>query len=107
MFSRETIGVAMDALRANKVKAALTMLGVVIGSACIVLVVTIALIGKTYVMAQIEGVGSNLVYASYFSNSPVRPVAAEISLGHLEAAKQLPHVVEAAGKHDMSGSVII
>jgi putative ABC transport system permease protein len=107
MFSRETIHLAIDALRANKVKAALTMLGVVIGSACIVLVVTIALIGKTYVMAQIEGVGSNLVYASYFSNSPVRPVADEISLGDLEAAKQLPHVVEAAGTHDMSGSVII
>ena len=107
MFSRETIGVAMDALRANKVKAALTMLGVVIGSACIVLVVTIALIGKVYVLAQIEGVGSNLVYASYFSNSPVRPVADEISLADLEMAKQLPHVVEAAGTHDMSGSVII
>ncbi|MDT8068242.1 MAG: ABC transporter permease [Terriglobia bacterium] len=107
MFSRETIRVAMDALRANKVKAALTMLGVVIGSACIVLVVTIALIGKTYVMAQIEGVGSNLVYASYFSNSPVRPVADEISLGDLAAAKQLPHVVEAAGTHDMSSSVVI
>ncbi|MGE5114775.1 MAG: ABC transporter permease [Acidobacteriaceae bacterium] len=107
MFSRETIQVAMDALRANKVKAALTMLGVVIGSACIVLVVTIALIGKTYVMAQIEGVGSNLIYASYFSNSPVRPVADEISLGDLDAVKQLPHVVEAAGTHDMSASVVI
>ncbi len=62
-IDRETWGVAVDALKANKVKAALTMLGVVIGSACIVLVVTIALIGKTYVLAQIEGVGSNLVVA--------------------------------------------
>ena len=55
--NKETWQVAFDALRANKVKAALTMLGVIIGSACIVLVVTIALIGKTYVLAQIEGVG--------------------------------------------------
>jgi putative ABC transport system permease protein len=97
----------MDALRANKVKAALTMLGVVIGSACIVLVVTIALIGKNYVLAQIEGVGSNIVYASYFSNSQTRPVADEISLGDLAAVKQLPKVVEAAGTHDMSASVVI
>lgn len=107
MFSRETINLAIDALRANKVKAALTMLGVVIGSACIVLVVTIALIGKTYVLAQIEGVGSNLVYASYMSNSPVRPVADEISIADLDAAKQLPHVAEVAGTHDMSSSITI
>ncbi len=107
MFSRETFQVAMDALRANKVKAALTMLGVVIGSACIVLVVSIALIGKTYVMAQIEGVGSNLVYAFFFSNTPVRPVSDEINLGDLAAVKQLPKVAEAAGTHDMQMSVVI
>lgn len=107
MFNRETFQVAMDALRANKVKAALTMLGVVIGSACIVLVVTIALIGKTYVMAQIEGVGSNLIYAFYFSNSPIRPVSDEISLGDLEAVKALPKVAEAAGTHDMQMSAVI
>ncbi len=41
----------------------LTMLGVIIGSACIVLVVTVALVGKRYVVGQIEGVGVNLIYA--------------------------------------------
>ena len=40
------------------------MLGVIIGSGCIVLVVTVALVGKRYIITQIEGVGSNLVYAS-------------------------------------------
>lgn len=107
MISRETMGVALEALRANKVKAALTMLGVVIGSACIVLVVTIALIGKTYVMAQIEGVGSNLVYAYFFSNNPNHPISDEISLGDLQAVSELPKVVEAAGTHDMQMSVVI
>ncbi len=72
MISNETWLVAIDALRANKVKAALTMLGVIIGSACIVLVVTIALIGRNYVLAQIEGVGSNLVYAYYTSGENSR-----------------------------------
>ena len=107
MISRETVGVALEALRANKVKAALTMLGVVIGSACIVLVVTIALLGKTYVLAQIEGVGSNLVYAYYFSNNPVRPVSDEISYADLQAVRQLPKVAEAAGTHDMQMSVVL
>jgi putative ABC transport system permease protein len=104
----ETWQVALDALRANKVKAALTMLGVVIGSACIVLVVTIALIGKTYVLAQIEGVGSNIVYANYSGGTAnARSQADEISLNDMAAVRHLPHVSEVAGTFDMATSVVI
>jgi putative ABC transport system permease protein len=107
-ISRETWQVALDALRANKVKAALTMLGVVIGSACIVLVVTIALIGKTYVLAQIEGVGSNIVYATYTGGTAnARSQADEISLSDMEAIRHLPHVIEAAGTYDMPTSIVV
>ena len=60
---RETLLVALDALRANKLRAFLTALGVVIGSACIVLVVTVALTGRKFVIGQIAGVGANLVWA--------------------------------------------
>jgi putative ABC transport system permease protein len=106
--NRETWQVALDALRANKVKAALTMLGVVIGSACIVLVVTIALIGKTYVLAQIEGVGSNIVYANYSGGTAnARSQADEIGLNDMEAVRHLPHVSEVAGTYDMATSVVI
>lgn len=109
MISNETWRVAIDALKANKVKAALTMLGVVIGSACIVLVVTVALLGKTYVLAQIEGVGSNLVYAYLVSGiqREQRPLADEVSLADLEAVRALPRVTEAAGTHDISSSTVI
>src|SRR6202021_1810602 len=58
----ETWRLALQALRVNKIRTMLTTLGVVIGSACIVLVVTVALTGKRYVVSQIEGVGANLVY---------------------------------------------
>ena len=107
-ISRETWQVALDALRANKVKAALTMLGVVIGSACIVLVVTIALIGKTYVLAQIEGVGSNLVYAYYTGGTAsARSQTDEITQDDLEAVRHLPHVVEVAGTFDLANSIVV
>ena len=46
MIRSETWKTALDALRANKFKAFLTMLGVVIGSACLVLVVTVGLTGR-------------------------------------------------------------
>ena len=107
MVSSETWGVAIDALRANKVKAALTMLGVVIGSACIVLVVTIALIGKNYVISQIEGVGSNLVYAYYRGGGGVRTIADEISIADMNAVRELPHVVEVAGTHDTTNLNVV
>ncbi|HUK30575.1 MAG TPA: hypothetical protein VLV89_05630, partial [Candidatus Acidoferrum sp.] len=64
MVGSETFTVAIDALRANKMRAFLTMIGVIIGSACIVLVVTISLTGRQYILGLIQGVGSNLIIAS-------------------------------------------
>jgi putative ABC transport system permease protein len=105
----ETWKLAMQALRANKVRAILTMLGVVIGSACIVLVVTVALAGQRYVIAQIEGVGANIVYAELLrTSSQPTSLADEISLEDLAAVRQgIPEVVEAAGTNDFLVSVVI
>jgi putative ABC transport system permease protein len=102
MIRGETFQTALDALRANKFKAFLTMLGVVIGSACLVLVVTIGLTGKQYILHQIEGVGANLIYGWHVASGPEesRPIADEISLGDLAAARQLPGVARAAGSFD-------
>src|SRR5256885_11733427 len=63
MDLRETLSVAIDALRGNKLRAILTSLGVIIGSASIVLVVTVALTSRKFVLSQIEATGSNLVWA--------------------------------------------
>src|SRR5580693_1719540 len=108
MLRNETWMVALEALWANKIRAFLTTLGVVIGSACIVLVVTVALSGRRYVIAQIEGVGSNLVYAR-LELDPNRPAMLqdELSLGDMDAAKtSIPGVVMVAGTRGMQSSVI-
>jgi len=100
---------AVEALRANKVRAALTMLGVVIGSACIVLVVTVALTGRKYIVAQIEAVGSNIVYASLAHTSGSQTIALgdEISLSDMETVRQsVPQVVQVAGTNDIQMSVV-
>jgi len=110
MVSGEIWRVALDALRANKVKAALTMLGVVIGSACIVLVVTVSLTGKRYIISQIEGVGANLVYAYYVAAGPLqaRPIADEISLADMKQVRQqIPQVAEVAGTSDTLMTIAI
>ncbi|HEY7791108.1 MAG TPA: ABC transporter permease [Vicinamibacterales bacterium] len=110
MFSRETWRVALEALRQNKLRALLAMLGVVIGTGCIVLVVTVALTGRQYIIAQIEAVGANLVYADHInpSTDQASTLGDEITLGDLAAVKaEVPQVVAAAGTHDIPMTVIV
>lgn len=53
--------VALDALRANRLRSALTMLGVVVGVAAVVLLVAIGAGAKQKVEQQVQGLGSNLL----------------------------------------------
>ena len=98
MDMRETLSVAIDALRANKLRAVLTSLGVIIGSACIVLVVTIALTSQKYVISQIEAIGSNMVYVELVNaSSKTTPLNYELTLGDMDAVKaNVPGVTEVA-----------
>jgi putative ABC transport system permease protein len=65
MDFREFLAQASAAFRADKVRATMTALGMVIGTSSLILVVTIALSGKQYVLGQIENIGTNLVWAEY------------------------------------------
>ena len=59
--TREAFGVALDALRANRLRSALTMLGVIIGVAAVVILVAIGSGAKQEVESQVEGLGSNII----------------------------------------------
>jgi putative ABC transport system permease protein len=98
----ESVRFAVWALAVDKVKASLTMLGVVIGSAAIVLVVTIASTGKVHMISQIEGIGSNLAYASLDRAGTTTVPEDELTPGDLSAARQaLPGVRAVAGTYDL------
>ncbi|GAC1671205.1 MAG: ABC transporter permease [Candidatus Acidiferrum sp.] len=107
MHLRETFSVAIDALRANKLRAVLTSIGVIIGSASIVLVVTVALTGKKFVISQIEAVGSNLVWAELVQRpDKAQPLSYEMTLEDVKSAAALPGVVEVAGTRELPMVVI-
>jgi putative ABC transport system permease protein len=61
----EALSFSVQALRQNPVRSLLTGLGMVIGTASVILVVTISLTSQNYILEQIEGVGSNMIFASY------------------------------------------
>lgn len=109
MEFRETLTVAIDALKANKLRALLTSIGVIIGSASIVLVVTIALTSRKYVISQIEAVGSNLVWAEMIRTpDKAQPLSHELTLADMQAVKSgIPGVVAVAGISDMPMTVAV
>ena len=109
MDLRETLSVAIDALRSNKLRAILTSLGVIIGSASIVLVVTVALTSQKYVIGQIEAIGSNMVYVELVSAGRTgQPLSYELTLDDMNAIKAtVPGVTEVAGTRELPMAVVV
>ncbi|MFQ5664835.1 MAG: ABC transporter permease [Candidatus Binatia bacterium] len=54
---------ALDGLAGQKRRSILTVLGIAIGTASVVGVVSVGLLGREYIIDQIEGVGANLIFA--------------------------------------------
>src|SRR5215469_16572092 len=72
---REALGFSAQALRANPVRSLLTGLGMAIGTASVILVVTISLTSRDYILEQIEGIGSNIIFGYYVSAGPATATA--------------------------------
>src|SRR5579864_210857 len=61
----EILNFSYDTFCSNKVRFMLTALGMVIGTASLILVVSIGLTGRQYVLNLIQGIGANLIWAEY------------------------------------------
>ena len=100
MFLREALRFSAEALRANPVRSMLTGLGMVIGTASVILVVTISLTSRDYILEQVEGIGSNMIFAYYVSAGTTAAADADfIKMADVEAIRgQLqPEIVAATG----------
>jgi len=56
------LSIALDGLKANKLRAALTMLGIIIGVAAVIVLMSIGKGTQSQVTARITALGSNLVF---------------------------------------------
>ncbi len=65
MLMSEILKLAIDSFRASKLRFALTALGMVIGTASVILVVTIGMKGKQYVLETLQKIGTNSVEVEY------------------------------------------
>ncbi len=65
MLLSEIVLLAIDSFRISKLRFALTALGMVIGAASLIFVVTIGLTGKQYILSLLESIGTNMVSVDY------------------------------------------
>src|SRR4029079_13173849 len=95
----EILSFAYETFCSNKVRFALTALGMVIGTASLILVVTIGMTGKQYVLQQIQSIGTNQIEAEYQSGGQrVANVTPDpLTIDDLKAAQeQVPGIVAAS-----------
>ncbi len=65
MVLSEILRLAVDSFRSNKIRFALTALGMVIGTASVILVVTIGLTGKQFILQELQKLETNSVELEY------------------------------------------
>ena len=95
----EIFSFAYDTFCSNKIRFILTALGMVIGTASLILVVTIGMTGKQYALNQIQSIGTNEIWAEYqggsqhLSNTTPDPLTVE----DLDAVRQeVPGIIAAS-----------
>jgi putative ABC transport system permease protein len=95
MVFSEVLQLAYDSFCASKVRFLLTMLGMVIGSASIVLVVTLGMTGKQYAINMISSIGPNLVEMQYGGGNVMGPD--NVSTPDLMTREDMAAVLEQVG----------
>ena len=90
MFLAEALRFSVQSLGANKVRTFLTALGLIIGNASVILVVTISITSRDYILDQIRGIGSNLIYGQYEAggNSSIKVDADFIKIADVDAIRR-------------------
>ncbi|MDX1617061.1 MAG: ABC transporter permease [Candidatus Promineifilaceae bacterium] len=91
MNLRENVRIALRALAANKLRAALTMLGIIIGVAAVISLLSVGRGVEQFVTGEFEGLGNNLlfVFPGQFEQGqgPPRPGASDLTNEDVEALR--------------------
>jgi len=104
----EVFSFAYDTFCSNKVRFALTALGMVIGTASLILVVTIGMTGKQYVLNQIQSIGANMVEAEYQGGGQKNETPDLLTIGDMHAVlEQVPGIVAASPVVPLDDRILI
>ena len=90
----EMIRMAMENIWANRLRSALTVLGIIIGVMSVILVVTIGQGGQARILNEMEGIGTNL-FAVYIGTTEDDYEKYRITLEDCRAIKESVESIEA------------
>lgn len=68
MIGAEVLSTALHRFRTHPLQTWLTLAGLIVGTAAIIIIVALGLSGRAFVMSQIEAVGSHVLWANYEGN---------------------------------------
>ena len=107
----EPINIALDSLQSNKLRAVLTMLGIIIGVAAVILMVGIGRGAQASVENQIRAIGTNVMFISPGSSNQggVRTAAGSaqtLTYADAKALADVPGVAAVAPEYDNRAQVV-
>jgi len=88
MVLGESFSFAYDTFCSNRLQFSLTALGMIIGTASLILVVTIGMTGKQYVLNQIQSIGVNMIEAEYYGGGQENTVPDFLTIDDMQAVLQ-------------------
>ena len=96
--TKETIRMALDTLRTNKLRSGLTILGIVIGVMTVIIISSVVNGLNNNVSSLVESLGTNVIWVFRFPVIGVRPTTEMLTRKQMTyddamAMKELPHVV--------------
>jgi putative ABC transport system permease protein len=100
--TRESVKMALDTLRANKMRSGLTILGIVIGVATVISISSVISGLNNRVSEWVSSLGSNVIWVFQIPVIGVRPTSEmlarkKMTIDDVLALRQLPHVIAADG----------
>jgi putative ABC transport system permease protein len=100
--TRESVKMALDTLRANKLRSGLTILGIVIGVTTVITISSVINGLNNRISDWVSSMGSNVIWVFHMPVIGVRPTTEQLNrkklnLGDVVALRALPHVVTADG----------
>ena len=94
----EILNFAYDSFCSNKLQFTLTALAMAVGTASVILVATIGLTGKQYILRQLQSIGTNMIYADYESGGQrIDSTVDPMTVDDIQAIRQqVPSIVAAS-----------